>query len=141
MVIEEINAAGSRLTERDQLQQTLEKFQNSSKSLNDLLESQVIDKFKTGLGYSAATAASPAVESFVNLSDKSGSDKGYHLVPTPLTGNFIPRKPDLTFIYEIVESENLDMDAQTQGRHEYDQEFDAEITTVSAEVDDIAAET
>ncbi|GKB76733.1 hypothetical protein Tco_0943628 [Tanacetum coccineum] len=95
--------------ERDQLQQTLEKFQNSSKSLNDLLESQVIDKFKTGLGYSAATAASPAVESFVNLSDKSGSDKGYHSVPPPLTGNFIPRKPDLTFMDEIVESENLDV--------------------------------
>ncbi|GJX69814.1 hypothetical protein Tco_0305541 [Tanacetum coccineum] len=45
--------------ERDQLKQTLEKFQNSSKSLNDLLESQVIDKFKTGLGYNAAT---PVVE-------------------------------------------------------------------------------
>ncbi|GJU88240.1 putative ribonuclease H-like domain-containing protein [Tanacetum coccineum] len=95
--------------ERDQLKQTLEKFQNSSKSLNDLLESQVIDKFKTGLGYNAATAASPAVESFVNLSDKSGSDKGYHSVPPPLTGNFIPRKPDLTFIDEIVESENMDV--------------------------------
>ncbi|GJU29838.1 ribonuclease H-like domain-containing protein [Tanacetum coccineum] len=91
--------------ERDQLKQTLEKFQNSSKSLNNILESQVIDKFKTGLGYSATTAASPAVESFMNLSDKSGSDKGYHSVPPPLTGNFI--QPDLTFIDEIVESENL----------------------------------
>ncbi|GKB74618.1 hypothetical protein Tco_0936030 [Tanacetum coccineum] len=95
--------------ERDQLKQTLEKFQHSSKSLNDLLESQVIDKFKTGLGYNAATAASPTVESFVNLSDKSGSDKGYHSVSPPLTGNFIPRKPDLTFIDEIVESENTDV--------------------------------
>ncbi|GJZ34690.1 hypothetical protein Tco_0580507 [Tanacetum coccineum] len=60
-------------------------------------------------GYDASTAASPAVESFVNLTDKSGSDKGYHSVPPPLTGNFIPRKPDLTFIDEIVESENLDV--------------------------------
>ncbi|GJU31858.1 hypothetical protein Tco_1175447 [Tanacetum coccineum] len=49
-------------TERDQLKQTLEKFQNSSKSLNNILESQVIDKFKTGLGYDAATATSPIVE-------------------------------------------------------------------------------
>ncbi|GJW80211.1 hypothetical protein Tco_0144186 [Tanacetum coccineum] len=95
--------------ERDQLKQTLEKFQNSSKSVNDLLESQVIDKFKTGLGYNAATATSPAVESFVNLSDKSASDRGYHSVPPPLTGNFIPHKPDLTFINEIVESENMDV--------------------------------
>ncbi|GJT90287.1 retrovirus-related pol polyprotein from transposon TNT 1-94 [Tanacetum coccineum] len=36
--------------ERDELKLTLEKFQISSKSLNNLLESQVIDKFKTGLG-------------------------------------------------------------------------------------------
>ncbi|GJS38098.1 hypothetical protein Tco_0536480 [Tanacetum coccineum] len=57
--------------ERDELKLTLEKFQNLSKSLNKLLESQVIDKFKTGLGYNAAssTTASPAVESFVNSSE------------------------------------------------------------------------
>ncbi|GJT73454.1 ribonuclease H-like domain-containing protein [Tanacetum coccineum] len=107
--------------ERDELKLTLEKFQNSSKSLNNLLESQVVDKFKTGLGYNAAssTAASPAVESFVNSSEmlenqennKSKSDKGYHVVPPPYTGNFIPFKPDLTFMDEIVESENIDVTA------------------------------
>ncbi|GKA91223.1 hypothetical protein Tco_0813093 [Tanacetum coccineum] len=79
---------------------------SDSESLNDLLESQVIDKFKTGLGYNAAT---PAVKSFVNLSDKSGSDKGYHTVHPPLTGSFIPSKPNLIFIGEIVESENMDV--------------------------------
>ncbi|GJV40921.1 ribonuclease H-like domain-containing protein [Tanacetum coccineum] len=101
--------------ERDELKLTLEKFQNSSKSLNNLLESQVIDKFKTGLGYNAAssTAASPAVESFVNSSEmlenqeynKSKSDKGYHAVPPPYTGNFIPFKPDLMFMDKIVKIE------------------------------------
>ncbi|GJV74675.1 putative ribonuclease H-like domain-containing protein [Tanacetum coccineum] len=100
--------------ERDELKLTLEKFQNSSKSLNSLLESQVIDKFKTGLGYNAATAASPAVESFVNSSEmlenqECNRPKGYHAVPLPYTGNFLPRKPDLTFMDEIVESENLDV--------------------------------
>ncbi|GJZ56821.1 ribonuclease H-like domain-containing protein [Tanacetum coccineum] len=40
---------------------------------------------------------------------ESKSDKGYHAVPLPFTGNFIPRKPDLTFMDEIVESENLDV--------------------------------
>ncbi|GJT20129.1 ribonuclease H-like domain-containing protein [Tanacetum coccineum] len=105
--------------ERDELKLTLEKFQNSSKSLNNFLESQVIDKFKTGLGYNAATstAASPAVESFLNSSEmlenqeynKSKSDKGYHVVPPPFIGNFIPRKPDLTFMDEIVETENMDV--------------------------------
>ncbi|GKE41826.1 hypothetical protein Tco_1469110, partial [Tanacetum coccineum] len=94
---------------RDQLKQTLEKFQNSSKSLNEILECQVIDKFKKGLGYNAATAASPTVEGFVNLTDKSRSDKACHAIPPPLSGNFIPGKPDLTFIDDIVESENLDV--------------------------------
>ncbi|GJX83376.1 hypothetical protein Tco_0332857 [Tanacetum coccineum] len=105
--------------ERDELKLTLEKFQNSSKSLNNLLESQVIDNFKTRLGYNvdSSTAASPAVESFVNSSkmlenqenNKSKSDKGYHAIPPPFTGNFMPRKPDLTFMDDIVKSENLDI--------------------------------
>ncbi|GJX67628.1 hypothetical protein Tco_0303355, partial [Tanacetum coccineum] len=77
------------------------------------------DKFKTGLGYNAAsfTAASPAVESFVNSSEmlenqennKSKSDKGYHAVPSPYTRKFIPFKHDLTFMDEIVKSENIDV--------------------------------
>ncbi|GJV94811.1 hypothetical protein Tco_1546388, partial [Tanacetum coccineum] len=81
--------------ERDELKLTLEKFQNSSKTLNNLLESQVSVMFKTGLGYNAvsSTVASPAVESFVNSSEM----------------NFIPFKPDLTFMDEIVESENMDV--------------------------------
>ncbi|GJY08258.1 hypothetical protein Tco_0375312 [Tanacetum coccineum] len=75
--------------ERDQLKQTLEKFQYSSKSLNEILKCQVIDKFKKGLGYDAATATSPVVEGFVNLTDKSGSDKAYHTVPSPLSWKFL----------------------------------------------------
>ncbi|GJW45841.1 copia protein [Tanacetum coccineum] len=66
-------------------------------------------KFKTGLGYNATT---PAVESFVNSSeilDKSRSDKGYHAVPSPLTGNFIAPKLNLMFIDNHVESESLDV--------------------------------
>ncbi|GJU89586.1 hypothetical protein Tco_1302009 [Tanacetum coccineum] len=101
--------------ERDELKLTLKKFQNSSKSLNNLLESQVVDKFKTGLGYNAAS--STAVESFVNTSEmlenqehhKSKFDKGYHTVPPPFIRNFIPHKPDLTFMDEIVKSDNMDV--------------------------------
>nr|GEY43896.1 hypothetical protein [Tanacetum cinerariifolium] len=100
--------------ERDELQLTLEKYQNSSKSLNTLLEIQVSDKVKTGLGYKAA---SPTEESFVKSSEmlenqenvKSRSDKGYHAVPSPYTGNYIPPKPDLRFIDEQVESESVDV--------------------------------
>ncbi|GKB79810.1 hypothetical protein Tco_0946705 [Tanacetum coccineum] len=35
--------------------------------------------------------------------------KGYHVVPSPYTWNFIPFKPDLIFIDEIVESENMNV--------------------------------
>ncbi|GKA64165.1 hypothetical protein Tco_0763771 [Tanacetum coccineum] len=90
--------------ERDELKLTLEKFQNSSKSLNNLLESQVVDKFKTGLGYNAAS--STAVESFVNTSEmlenqehnKSKSDKGYHSSPHLYTGKTHTLQTDLTFM-------------------------------------------
>ncbi|GJW89353.1 ribonuclease H-like domain-containing protein [Tanacetum coccineum] len=78
----------------------------------DKLEGQVIDKFKNGLGYNAAS--STAVESLVNSfemlenheNNKSRSDKGYHAVPLPFIGNFIPFKPDLTFMDEIAGVKN-----------------------------------
>ncbi|GKF71825.1 hypothetical protein Tco_0207939 [Tanacetum coccineum] len=81
------------------------------------LRDNALDKYKMNLEkaeternqYDAATAASPTVEGFVNLTDKSRSDKAYHAVPPPLSENFLPGKPDLTFIDEIVESENLDV--------------------------------
>nr|GEU35626.1 hypothetical protein [Tanacetum cinerariifolium] len=100
--------------ERDELKLTLEKFQNSSKSLNNLLENQVSDKVKTGLGYKAA---SPTVESFVNSSEmlenqenvKSRSDNEYHVVLPPYRGNYIPPKPDIMFIDEQVKSESVDV--------------------------------
>nr|GEY57578.1 hypothetical protein [Tanacetum cinerariifolium] len=113
-LVEYTKKLGIEEKERDELKPTLEKFQNSSKSLNNLLESQVSDKVKTILGYKAA---SPAEESFVKLSEmlenkknvKSGSDKGYYAVPPPYTGNYIPPKADLMFIDEQVESESVDV--------------------------------
>ncbi|GJZ09868.1 putative ribonuclease H-like domain-containing protein [Tanacetum coccineum] len=65
--------------ERDELKLKLEKFQNYSKTLNNLLEGQE--------------------------NDKSKSDKEYHAVPLPYTGNYMPPKLDLMFIDEQVESE------------------------------------
>ncbi|GJR57775.1 hypothetical protein Tco_1499937 [Tanacetum coccineum] len=84
------------------------------KKLEKAKKNQVSDKFKTRLGYNAASLI---VERFVNSSEmlenqeynKSKSDKGYHAVPLPYIGNFIPSKPDLMFMDEIVESENMDV--------------------------------
>ncbi|GJZ23202.1 hypothetical protein Tco_0560661, partial [Tanacetum coccineum] len=69
--------------ERDDLKLTLEKFENSSKNLSKLLDSQVSDKFKTGVGYDS------------QVNDKYKIGEGYHAVPPPYTGNFMPPKPDL----------------------------------------------
>ncbi|GJZ32930.1 hypothetical protein Tco_0578366 [Tanacetum coccineum] len=59
------------IKEKDEVQLTVQKFENSSKSLNKLLDSQIMDKYKTGLGYNA--------------------------VPPPYTGNFIPPKSNLVY--------------------------------------------
>ncbi|GJV81731.1 putative ribonuclease H-like domain-containing protein [Tanacetum coccineum] len=60
--------------ERDDLKLTLEKFESSSKNLSKLLEIQVNDKYKIS--------------------------KGYHTVPPPYTGNFMPFKHDLVLVDE-----------------------------------------
>ncbi|GKC48188.1 ribonuclease H-like domain-containing protein [Tanacetum coccineum] len=57
--------------EKDEVQLTVQKFENSSKSLRKLLDSQIMDKCKTGLGYNA--------------------------IPPPYIGNFMPPKPDLVY--------------------------------------------
>ncbi|GJU61980.1 ribonuclease H-like domain-containing protein [Tanacetum coccineum] len=57
--------------QKDKIQQTVENFENSSKSLSKLMDCQIVDKCKTGLGYIA--------------------------VPPPYTGKFMPPKHDLSF--------------------------------------------
>nr|GEV60905.1 hypothetical protein [Tanacetum cinerariifolium] len=81
--------------ERDALKLTLEKFEGSSKNLSRLLDSQLCDKSKTGLGYDSQGFDSQVLENQVN--DKYNTGEGYHAVPPPYTGNFMPSKPDLVF--------------------------------------------
>nr|GEU76862.1 reverse transcriptase domain-containing protein [Tanacetum cinerariifolium] len=77
--------------ERDDLKLTLENFENSYKNLSKLLNSQVSDMFKTGVGF-----YSQLLDSQVN--DKYKTGVGYHVVPHPYIGNFMPPKPDLMFV-------------------------------------------
>ncbi|GJZ69881.1 hypothetical protein Tco_0633431, partial [Tanacetum coccineum] len=79
--------------ERDDLKLTLEKFENSSNNLSKLLDSQISDKFKSGLGFDSQVFDSQVVDNQVN--DKYKTSEGYHVVPPPYTGNFMPPKPDL----------------------------------------------
>nr|GEZ45335.1 hypothetical protein [Tanacetum cinerariifolium] len=94
--------------ERDDLKLKLEKFQTSSKNLSQLLASQTNDK--TELGYNTQVFTSfmfDCDEMFTSESDESlppspiydryQSGDGYHAVPPPYTGTFMPPKPDSVF--------------------------------------------
>nr|GFA20549.1 hypothetical protein [Tanacetum cinerariifolium] len=70
--------------ERDDLNLKLEKFQTSSKRLTDLLASQTSKK--------AGDSWPPS-----NLYDRFVPSGGYHAVPPPVAGAFMPPKPDLVF--------------------------------------------
>ncbi|GJS16398.1 ribonuclease H-like domain-containing protein [Tanacetum coccineum] len=70
------------------LKAKLEQFETSSKNLNKLINSQISSKDNTGLGY----------EDQLNENDSSvQKDIGYHAVPPPLTGNYMPPLADLSF--------------------------------------------
>ncbi|GJX77339.1 ribonuclease H-like domain-containing protein [Tanacetum coccineum] len=60
--------------EKDGIQLNVDKFDHASKSLNKLIESQIIDNCKKGLGY-----------------------KSFNAVLPPNIGNFMPLTPDLSF--------------------------------------------
>ncbi|GJU52514.1 hypothetical protein Tco_1226228 [Tanacetum coccineum] len=79
--------------ERDDLKLTLEKFENSSKNLSKLLDSQVYDKFKTGVGFDSQVFDSQE-------NDMYKTSEGYHVVPPPYIRNFILLKSDLVLLDE-----------------------------------------
>ncbi|GJR84364.1 hypothetical protein Tco_0155149 [Tanacetum coccineum] len=84
--------------ERDDLKLTLEKFGNSSKNLNKLLEIQVSDKFKTDVGFDSQVVDSHVFDGQENKRYKIS--EGYHDVPPPYIGNFMPPKYDLVLVDE-----------------------------------------
>nr|GEU41472.1 hypothetical protein [Tanacetum cinerariifolium] len=60
--------------EKDNIQLTVDKLENASKSLHKLIDCQIVKNYKKGLGY-----------------------ENYNVVPPPYTRNFTPPKPDLSF--------------------------------------------
>ncbi|GJS34422.1 ribonuclease H-like domain-containing protein [Tanacetum coccineum] len=60
--------------EKDSIQFNVDKFENAFKSLNKLIECQIVDNCKKSLGY-----------------------EKYNAVPPPYTGNFMPPTPNLSF--------------------------------------------
>nr|GFC49561.1 ribonuclease H-like domain-containing protein [Tanacetum cinerariifolium] len=62
--------------QKDEIQLTVENFENSSKIFSKLIDCQIVDKCKTGLRYNT--------------------------VPPPYTGNFLRPKPNLSGLEEFV---------------------------------------
>ncbi|GJS80841.1 ribonuclease H-like domain-containing protein [Tanacetum coccineum] len=60
--------------EKDGIQHNVDKFEHASKSLKKLIQCQIVDNCKKGLGY-----------------------ENYNAVPPPYIGNFMPPIPDLSF--------------------------------------------
>nr|GEW50107.1 hypothetical protein [Tanacetum cinerariifolium] len=94
--------------ERDELKHTLEKFQTSLQNLGKLLESQITKK--SSLGYDnqvfnshvfdydeLSSSESDDSVPISPVNDRYKSGEGYHVVPPPYTGTFMPPKPDLVF--------------------------------------------
>nr|GEU48738.1 hypothetical protein [Tanacetum cinerariifolium] len=103
------------LKEREDLKAKLEKFETSLKNLTKLLDSQISAKVKTSLGYDSQFNEKKVLdikeeEVTETVFDNHSSDEensvandrfkkgdGYHAIPHPLTRNYMPHKPDLSF--------------------------------------------
>ncbi|GJY63860.1 ribonuclease H-like domain-containing protein [Tanacetum coccineum] len=95
------------LKEKDELKIKLEKFEESSKNLTKLINSQISAKDKTGLGYDSQMNKSEVVHSMFKsresdvddspVNDRFKTGEGFYAVPPPYTGNYMPPRPDLSF--------------------------------------------
>ncbi|GJU36323.1 hypothetical protein Tco_1184677 [Tanacetum coccineum] len=106
------NQLDETLREKDDLKAKLEQFKTSSKNLNKLINSQLSAKNNTGLRYGDQLNEnnSSGSELFNSVFDSCSSDgddnqtndrfkkdNRYHVVPPPLTGNYMPPLADLSF--------------------------------------------
>ncbi|GJU55139.1 hypothetical protein Tco_1228853 [Tanacetum coccineum] len=107
------------LKEKDDLKLKLEKFETSSMKLTKLINSQISVNNKSGVGFDSQMNENELHDCHLNKSEvfESASDssvneieeennqvndrfkkvEGYHAVPPPYTGNYMPSRPDLSF--------------------------------------------
>ncbi|GJV98226.1 hypothetical protein Tco_1553478 [Tanacetum coccineum] len=107
------------LKEKDDLKLKLEKFETPSKNLTNLINSQISVNNKTSVSFNSQINENELHDIHINKSEvlESASDssmneseednnqvndmykagEGYHAVPPPYTGNFMPPRPDLSF--------------------------------------------
>ncbi|GJW06588.1 putative ribonuclease H-like domain-containing protein [Tanacetum coccineum] len=101
--------------ERDELKVKIEKWEESSKGLNKLLNSQMSAHDKNGLGYGTQLdemsnksetdgeislsifEVKSSDEENIPANDRFSKADGYHGVPPPITGNFLTPRADISF--------------------------------------------
>ncbi|GJW92062.1 putative ribonuclease H-like domain-containing protein [Tanacetum coccineum] len=103
------------IKERDELKDKIAKWEESSKNLDEILNSQMSARDKTGLGYStqlnelSSNHETDSENSFsvfdgrssdeesTPANDRSSKADGYKAVPPPITGNFLTPRADISF--------------------------------------------
>ncbi|GJX69463.1 putative ribonuclease H-like domain-containing protein [Tanacetum coccineum] len=125
--------------ERDELKDKIAKWEESSKNLDDILNSQMSARDKTGLGYGtqlnelSSNHETDSENSFsvfdvrssdeesTPANDRSSKADGYHVVPPPITGNFLTPRADISFAgldeyairNKIIESQTTELNTKT----------------------------
>nr|GEV38765.1 ribonuclease H-like domain-containing protein [Tanacetum cinerariifolium] len=118
-IIDLKNQLENALKEKDDLKLKLEKFKTSFKDQTKLINSQISAKDKTGLGYNCKINESDLNDIHVNesevldnvfdsvfdsresdgddnqVNDRFKKGEGYHAVPPPYTGNYMPPELDI----------------------------------------------
>ncbi|GJW36080.1 putative ribonuclease H-like domain-containing protein [Tanacetum coccineum] len=118
-IIELKNQLAEALKEKDDLKLKLEKFETSSMKLTKLINSQISVNNKSGIGFDSQMNENELHDSHMNkgkvfesasdssvneieeennqVNDRFKKVDGYHAVPPPYTGNYMPSRPDLSF--------------------------------------------
>ncbi|GKD38826.1 hypothetical protein Tco_1259033, partial [Tanacetum coccineum] len=125
--------------ERDELKDKIAKWEESSKNLDEILNSQMSARDKTGLGYSTqlnelSSNHETDSENSLSIFDAISSDEdntpendrflknGYKAVPPPITGNFLTPRADISFAgldeyasikNKIIESQTTELNTKT----------------------------
>ncbi|GJS49517.1 ribonuclease H-like domain-containing protein [Tanacetum coccineum] len=128
--------------ERDVLKLNIGKWKESSKNLDELLNNQMSARDKTGLGYGThmnERSNNSKTDSEISLSvfdvrtsdeestptnDRFSKADRYHVVPPPITGNFLTLRADISFTgldeyairKKMIESKTTELNADTINR-------------------------
>ncbi|GKB23483.1 ribonuclease H-like domain-containing protein [Tanacetum coccineum] len=97
------NQLAEALREKDDLKLKLEKFETSSMKLTKLINSQISVNNKSGVGFDMFESASDSSVNEIEEENNQVNDRfkkveGYHAVSPLYTGNYMPSRPDLSFV-------------------------------------------